>query len=192
VWGLPIVLTLAAPTLVFLTNASVWSYLTSAAARAGIGLTDLSRLLAAGAVVNFLAPLAAAWLGGGRIQPALAFTVGICTLALCVFCVTGPVGPTLFSVGVMFEPFFVMFLVPFYLNQLVQIDPSGKSVAASSAFFMMGAAIGPGFGGVILDTAGPTGLAFAGVTTIALVSLLTFAGLAGQAKQQAAAADVPR
>ncbi len=192
VLGLPIVMTLAAPTLVFLTNASVWSYLTSAAVRAGIGLTDLSRLMAAGAMVNFLAPMAAAWLGGGRIRPALAFTVGIGILAMCVFCVTGPVGATLFSAGVMFEPFFVMFLVPFYLNQVVEMDSSGKGVAASSAFFMIGAAIGPSFGGVMLDTAGPTGLAFAGVTTIALVSLLTAAGLAGQAKQREAAAGVPR
>jgi predicted MFS family arabinose efflux permease len=111
---------------------------------------------------------------------------------MCVFCVTGPVGATLFSAGVIFEPFFVIFLVPFYLNQVVQMDSSGKGVAASSAFFMIGAAIGPSFGGVMLDTAGPTGLAFAGVTTIALVSLLTAAGLAGQAKQREAAAGVSR
>jgi len=102
---------------------------------------------------------------------------------MCVFCITGPVGATLFSAGVLFEPFCVMFLVPFYLNQVVQIDSSGKGAAASSAFFMIGTAIGPSFGGVMLDTAGPTGLALAAVATIALVLLLTFAGLAGVAKR---------
>jgi predicted MFS family arabinose efflux permease len=191
VFSLPIVLNLAAPTLVFMINAGAWSYLTSAAVRSGISLTNLSKLMAAGAAVNFLAPVAAAWFGGGRIPPSLAFTVGIGLFAICVYCVTGPVGAPLFSVGVLFQPFCVMFLVPFYLSQLVQLDSSGKSVGASSAFIMIGAAIGPSVGGMTLDSVGPRGLAFAGVAVVAVVSLLTFAGLAGLAKRRRPVADAP-
>ena len=176
--GLAAVLMLVALTLLFVTMNSIWAYLSPAAARAGVSLTVLSTLLGVGAVLNLAAPVASGWLSGGRVSPSLAITVGICTFGVCAFLIAGAGNALLFTAGTLFLPFCLMFSVPFYLSLLVEFDASGKCVATSAAFIMIGSAIGPSVGGIAMDHAGLTGLAVIGVATTLLAVLITWAGLA--------------
>jgi len=175
-------LLLAAATLLFVTMNGLWPYLGSAASRAGVSMATLSKVLAAGAVVNLLAPMLSEGLATRGISPALVMTAGILATAACAFLITEPNQPLPFIAGALLVPFFLIFLVPFFLTYLVRLDPSGKFVAASAAFFMIGSAIGPGIGSVAIDWLGPSGLAAVGVATPLLALAASWTALARSAR----------
>ncbi len=176
------VLLLGAATLLFVTLNSVWPYLDAEASKAGVSLSVLSRVLAAGAVANLLAPVLAELLARSRVSHFLVVTAGIISTAVCIALITATVSSALFMAGALLSPFFLIFLVPFYLTFLVKIDASGKFVAASAAFFMIGSAIGPGIGGIALRQLGMAGLSIVGIVTPLLALLATWSGIAGQAR----------
>ena len=109
------------------------------------------------------------------MRPEMAFVIGLPMFAICIYCVMGMNNAIPFMIGVLFQAFFVMFLVPFYLGRVVSLDPSGKAVGASSGFFMIGSAIGPFVGGIIIDYAGLRTLGITGVLLclVILVSTLS-------------------
>jgi predicted MFS family arabinose efflux permease len=169
--GLSAVLMLIALMLAFMTNGCLWAYLTPVAVHVGVDMSGLSHILAVGAVLNLAAPVVAGWMAGGRVSPLLALMAGDGLIALSAFFIAGGQHVVLFEFGVLFLPFFLMFVVPFYLSDLVKLDPSYRCVSASAGLFMISGAIGPSLGGIVVDRAGLTGLAFA-ATTIALAALL--------------------
>ena len=173
---------LGAPTLIFITMNGVWPYISAAAPGAGVSVAQLSTLLAVGAVLNLAAPMISGWLANGRISPALAFTLGVFAITATVFSLTAAKNALAFGAGVLFLPFFVMFVIPFYLDFLVRLDKSAKCVAASAAFIAVGFAIGPAAGGVIMEHAGLAGLAVAGGVTMLLTLLATWLVLLRQFK----------
>ncbi len=170
----PGALMLGAPTLIFITLNGVWPYISAAAPGAGVGLAGFSTLLAIGAVLNLAAPMISGWLANGRISPALAITLGVCAIAATVVFLTAAKNAMLFGTGVLFLPFSVMFVIPFYLDLLVRLDKSGKCVAASAAFIAVGFAIGPAAGGLIMEHAGLAGLAIGGGVAMLLTLLATW------------------
>lgn len=173
-FSLAAALMLGAATLIFITMNGVWPYISAAAPGAGVSLAGLSILLAVGAVLNLAAPMISGWSANGRVSPALALTVGVGAVAVTVFFLTGVKNAMLFGAGVLFLPFFVMFVIPFYLDFLVRLDESGKCVAASAAFIAVGFAIGPVAGGVVMEHAGVTGLTVAGEAAMLLTLLATW------------------
>jgi predicted MFS family arabinose efflux permease len=78
-----------------------------------------------------------------------------------------------------------MFAVPFYMGILVKLDASGRCVAASSAFLMSGAAIGPAIGGLAMDRGGLKWLAITGIFITALALTATWVGLIQRTKASA-------
>lgn len=176
------VLLLGAATLLFITLNSVWPYLGAEATKSGVSLAVLSRVLAAGAVANLLAPVLAELLGRSRVSHLLVVTVGIISTAVCIALITATASSALFMAGALLSPFFLIFLVPFYLTFLVKIDASGRFVAASAAFFMIGSALGPGIGGIALKQLGMAGLSIVGIATPLLALLATWSGIAGRAR----------
>jgi len=171
------VLLLAAPTVAFFVHGTVWAYLAPAARNAGASLQTLAYVLALGGLFNPFAPLVAGWIGSGRILARAALIGGIVMFTVCLFCVAGSGNAKLFAVGLTFQPFFLMFLLPFYLERLSQLDRTGKFVAASSACLMIGTAVGPTVGGLIIDYDRIAGLAVFDVGMMAVVLVFTLAGL---------------
>ena len=47
-----------------------------------------------------------------------------------------------------------VFVIPYFRGVMASLDPTGRVVGASTAFVSVGAAVGPGFGGVILNMGG--------------------------------------
>jgi predicted MFS family arabinose efflux permease len=182
--GLAAVLILGGATLIFISNNSVWAYLAPAATGAAVSLKGLSTLLALGALLNLAAPLISGWLTG-RLSPAIALPFSNIAIAACIFLIAGISEPVLYGFGALFLPFFVMFAVPFYMGILVKLDASGRCVAASSAFLMSGAAIGPAIGGLAMDRGGLKWLAITGIFITALALTATWVGLIQRTKASA-------
>lgn len=173
-----IIVMLLMPTALFVTHSSVWAYLGAAAAVSGIKLPQLAWLLTLGALINLLAPIASGFLSNGRITRAAAFAIALVPFAGCVYAVASSGNATLFAIGVLLQPFCVMFVVPFYLGHVVSLDPSGKAIGASAAFLMIGSAFGPSVGGAIIDGAGIAMLGIVGICLSAFILIGSIAGLA--------------
>lgn len=148
-----IVLALASLTLVFMTQGSIWPYITDAARNSGLRLEALGSILAVGAICNLAAPIAAERLGLrlGRTAPLIAGHAG---LGAGILMVALPLGPAWFTVGSVALNLFLLFLMPFFLSTLAALDASGRSAAAAPAFFTVGGAIGPTLGGFVIGKAG--------------------------------------
>ncbi len=170
------VLFLAAPTLLFISMNVIWPFIGPEASRAGVPLTTYAKALSAGALINLLGPILAERLLKIRASWIPVMTLGIIAFLLCAALITAFASAPAFIVGVTFLPFFLLVIVPFYLTFLLQAEMSGKFVAVSSAFFMLGTAIGPGLGGLALGAFGLKGLAFASILTPLLALASTWAG----------------
>jgi len=157
--------------LLFCIQTSLWAYLQPAAASVGMSMTQLSHLLALGAAINLLAPIAAERLGE-RLGRSLPFLAGFLALGASAFLVAGQVGITAYSVGVVGLSFSTLFLGPFVMASLLRLDSSGGIAAGAPAFFMIRLAIGPALGAAILNSIGLGGLAAFGVLAALVASLL--------------------
>ena len=167
-------MTFLAITLSFATQASLWANIAVAAKGAGLRLETLSQILAVGAVLNFLAPLAAVRLAvsWGRAAP---LVLGYLGLALSVLTIALPLGPLWFAAGAIGLNLFLLFLGPFLLGTLAGLDASGKGAAAGTAFFTIGAAIGPAVGGLVIGNAGFPTLGVIGAIAAACALTLALA-----------------
>lgn len=169
-------MTFLAITLSFAAQGSLWANIAVAAKGSGLRLETLSQILAIGAALNLLAPLAAVRLGlrWGRTVP---LSLGYLGLALSILTIALPLGPLFFAAGAIGLNLFLLFLAPFLLGTLAGLDASGKGAAAGPAFFMIGAAIGPAVGGLVIGNAGFAMLGVIGA--IAAGCALTLALAAG-------------
>nr|WP_274604079.1 MULTISPECIES: MFS transporter [unclassified Rhizobium] len=79
-----------------------------------------------------------------------------------------------FGAAVLLFPAVTIFTHTFFFGLLSQIDPSGRSVAATPAMMMTGSAIGPALGGSIVATIGfgAIGWAALGVSTVSIILML--------------------
>lgn len=166
------VLLLVSPTLLFISMNVLWPYISPEASRAGVTLAQYSKALSAGALINLVGPLISARLLKRRTTWTPMVLTGIAALATCTALATTVDNSTAFLGGITLIPFFLLIVVPFYLAMLTESDRSGKFVAVSSAFFMIGTAIGPGLGGVSLKALGLPGLALASIAA-PVMALLT-------------------
>jgi predicted MFS family arabinose efflux permease len=166
-----IALALIAVALIFMAQGSVWTYITSAAKKSGLGLEGLGMVLAIGALFNLISPLAAERVGLrlGRAKPLVFGHIG---LALSVIFVAVGANVPLFSIGAVGLSFFLLFLVPFALGTLADLDKSGRSASAGPAFFTIGGAIAPALGGAIITTAGFVTLGILAALTVAVAMIL--------------------
>lgn len=168
---------LAAATLLFIALNVILPYLGPEAARAGASLATYSTALSAGAFVNLAGPIIAERLLRIRASWTPVMTVGIAAMLACAVLITTIDSVSAFVIGIIFLPFFLLVVIPFYLGLLLESDPSGKLVAVSSAFFMIGTAVGPGLGGIALRVQGLWGLALVSILVPLLAGLTTWTGV---------------
>lgn len=171
-------LLLAAPTLLFVSMNVIWPFIGPEAARAGVSLATYSKALSAGALINLTGPILAHRLLRSSVSRPMLMTVGIIAMLSCAASITAIAAAGAFIVGVMMLPFFLLVLVPFYLVELLASDASGKYVAVTPAFFMIGTAVGPAVGGLALHALGMSGVAVASMLAPVLALVATLAGAA--------------
>lgn len=184
-----VALALVAIALSFMAQASVWTYIAAAAENSGLRLEALARILAIGAIINVLAPIPAERMGlrWGRAAPLLLGYVG---LALSILMVALGLGPSWFTAGAIGLNLFLLFLVPFLLGLLAGLDASGRSASAGPAFFMIGGAIGPAVGGLVIGVAGFAMLGAIGAMAVACALALALAA-GSRIPSASASADPP-
>lgn len=179
-----VALAFAAIGLSFMAQGSLWTYITMAAANSGLGIEDLGKILAVGAVLNVIAPLAAGRLGL-RLGRAVPLLMGYASLGFSIALVAFGFGPIWFAVGAVGLSMSLLFLIPFLLGTLAGLDASGRSASAGPAFFMIGGAIGPILGGVAIGIGGFALLgAIGALATACAFGLALAAGSRTLAKEQ--------
>lgn len=161
---------LVAIALTYLTQNGVWAYIADAAKGSQTDLTALGQILAMGAFINLLAPIAAERFGSGR-ERRVPLAVGYAGLVASVLLVTLGLGRAHFLVGAIGLNLSLMFVTPFLLGILAELDSSGRTAAAGPAFFTIGGAFGPALGGVLIATGGMPrlGIVLAVIATTALL-----------------------
>ncbi|PJE55471.1 MULTISPECIES: MFS transporter [unclassified Marinomonas] len=99
-----------------------------------------------------------------RLSPIKVAIAGPCLQALFALSITHASSNfLLYAIPVAFYVTLVIFTHTFVFGLLAKIDPTGRAVAATPAMMMIGSAIGPLLGGVIVATVGYQGLAWATV-----------------------------
>lgn len=143
-------MTFLAVVIAFLIQNAIFANIALAAAGANISFEALGNILAAGAIANILAPVAGIRVGlkWGRTLP---IVVGYCGLALSVLLLTSQRGVAVFTIGAIGLNLFLLFLYPYLKGLMARLDPSGRGAAAGPAFLMIGSAIGPALGGMIIS-----------------------------------------
>jgi predicted MFS family arabinose efflux permease len=179
-------MTFIAIALSFMAQTGVWTYISDAARSAGVGLELMSRILAVGTIANVLASIAAERIGSrlGRLAPLLVGYLGLGFAILMVAFSREVIG---FAIGAVGISFFLLFLMPFLLNTLAMLDPSGRSASAGPAFFTIGGTIGPAAAGLMIDKAG---FPFLGIVLVGVViCAFVLAMIAGGKTLRPATAD---
>lgn len=156
-----------------LTQAMTFSFLERIGIDRGFGREAVTGVLIALGFVN-LAPAPLAALLEKRLSPRLVLMVGpVLQAVLAILLSTGTafplyVIPALLFVGVM------MFTHTFAFGLLARLDPSARALAGTPAMLMVGAAIGPILGGVLVSTFGYPAIGIAAVVIACIaVSLFT-------------------
>lgn len=173
-----VVMSFAAIVLFASAQSSHWANIGAAAKDSEVSLEMLSQALAIGALLNFLAPVASGAIGfrWGRAVP---LVLGCGGLGLSCVLITWNVGPMWFAAGAIGLNLFLLFLVPFLLSFLAELDASGRGAAAGPAFMMIGAAIGPAAGGFVLSAAGFPTLGAAGAVAAGCALVLALMAALG-------------
>ncbi|QCI13111.1 MFS transporter [Pseudomonas putida] len=143
------------------TYGALWAYLPSAALQAGIGVSALSTTLAVGALANLLGAIAAE-----RIGLRWGFAPVWLMLALAALARIGVISGegSLFLVSAVVLPFTMIFVTPYFFGLLALLDRSGRAAAAGPGFLMIGNALGPLIGGLVI--------ACSGLSTLGMLGLL--------------------
>lgn len=164
-----IALALAAIAATYMVQSAVWAYIPAAAGGVGLDLARMGQILAAGAFLNLLAPLALERLGA-RTDRRVLLTVGFIAMSASALLITLGLGKIPFMAGATGLNFALMFLTPMLLGLLADLDHTGRTAAAGPAFFTIGGAFGPVLGGVIIAAMGMTvlGQVLAAVLILAL------------------------
>jgi len=120
----------------------LWVFAERIGSQQGLSLREIGFYLAIGQLIGIAGPLAAAnW--GLRFGLIRSLVTGCLFMAvgggIFVFAKTG----VLYALGASLLSFFVMFLAPCFRTLMANIDPVGRVVGVSAAFYTVGFAIAP-------------------------------------------------
>lgn len=121
----------------------VWTYVERVGDGAGMGATQIGRILALTSLFGIVGSGCAAWLGSrhGRLPPVLVgFGIMLCALAI----LTMPVNPVSFLVATGAFKYSWTFIFPYLLGLVAVSDSSGKLVIGINLVAAGGLAVGPG------------------------------------------------
>ncbi len=141
---------LVAFALLWIGASGLWVFGERIGTHIGLGLGEIGTCLALGQLVGIAGPLAADRfaLRIGMIPSLLGGCLGMAAGGLIFVFGTGKF---LYALGAALLSFFVMFLVPCFRSHMARMDPGGRVVSASAAFYTLGFALSPAIVTVILD-----------------------------------------
>ncbi len=152
--------------LLYVGQNAVWAFAERIGAGAGLALPQISAILIANGFLALLGPLAAHRLGtraGNLIPLVIAIVVQICAMVILVrSSVFSTYAASLITLSLAF-----VFGIPYLRSIMADLDETGRIVGASTAFVSIGAAVGPGFGGIVLNLGG--GYTMLGLLSAALL-----------------------
>ena len=140
--------------------------------RAGLSPTTIGLILGAGTGIGLAGPVIAilVHIRYGRILP---FTAGLLLLAGSIFGITHASNAQTFIVSLLPMNLAVLFLVPYFLGALAEIDPAGAWTTLSAPIVSFGLAVGPIITGVLAAGAGYEAIGwFAGVLVLGTLALM--------------------
>lgn len=167
------ILILLAFLLFSLADLSVWLFSERIGDRVGLSPATIGLLLGVGTGIGLAGPVFAivVHVRYGRILP---FSVGLLLLAGSIFGITHASNAQTYIVSLLPLNFAVLFLYPYFLGALAEIDPTGAWTTLSATVVSFGLAVGPIIAGALAAESGYEAVGwFAGALTLgALVVML--------------------
>ena len=158
-----------------LTQAMMFSFLERIGIDRGFGREAVTGVLIALGFVNlFPAPLAAFL--ENRVSPRAVLFVGPICQALIALAISFSGGFLAFAAPAVFFAAVMIFTHTFAFGVLAKLDPTARALAGTPAMLMIGAAIGPILGGVLVQSFGYGSLGVAAVV-IAAVAVFLFSNV---------------
>lgn len=140
-----------------LNQATVFSYVERIGTFREFGSEKIQLVLIIMGFVNLAPGLLAAILQK-RLSPLTVGIIGPVVQALAALSISNSTTLPVYAVPVIFYVSLVIFTHTFLFGLLARIDTTGRAVAATPAMMMLGSAIGPALGGMIVATIGYQGL----------------------------------
>lgn len=155
-----------------LADLSVWLFAERMGDRVGLSPTTTGLILGAGTGIGLAGPVIAilVHVRYGRILP---FTAGLLLLAGSIFGITHASSAQTYIVSLLPMNLAVLFLFPYFLGALAEIDPAGAWTTLSAPMVSFGLAVGPIITGVLAAGAGYESVGwFAGVLVLGTLALM--------------------
>jgi predicted MFS family arabinose efflux permease len=131
-------------------ESAIWAFLERIGVRAGVGPTSMGLLLGTSTLVGLLGAGLAAWLGT-RLGRRLPFVLGIVAQALACWFVAHSTTPGPYVAATLGYALAFFFVQPYLVGTAAFLDPQGRVVAAYAGVVLIGAGVGPGLGGVLVE-----------------------------------------
>ena len=166
------ILILLAFLLFALADLSVWLFSERMGDRVGLSPTTTGLLLGVGTGIGLAGPVVAilVHVRYGRILP---FTAGLLLLAGSIFGITHASTAQIYIVSLLPLNLTVLFLYPYFLGALAEIDTSGAWTTLSAPVVSFGLAVGPIIAGVLAAEKGYETVGwFAGILTLITLGLM--------------------
>ncbi len=155
-----------------LADLSVWLFSERIGDQVGLPPTTIGLLLGVGTGIGLAGPVFAIFVHVryGRILP---FSIGLLLLAGSIFGITHAYNVQTYIVSLLPLNFAVLFLYPYFLGALSEIDPTGAWTTLSAPVVSFGLAVGPIIGGVLAAESGYETVGwFAGALTLGALGLM--------------------
>ncbi len=120
----------------------LWVYAERIGAHQGLSPAQIGLWLSIGQLAGVPGPLAAAW-GEPRLGLRACLLAGCLGMAVAAVLFVFGGSAWLYGAGGCLASFSIMFVVPCFRTRMAQIDHSGRTVAASAAFYTVGFGIAP-------------------------------------------------
>jgi predicted MFS family arabinose efflux permease len=167
-----------------LNQAMVFSFVERIGSARGFGAERVQAVLIALGLVNLLPGVLAALLQP-RLAPLAVATAGLVVQAVLALVLSSATDYLPFAVAGALYVSVVIFTHTFLFGLLSQLDPSGRTVAATPAMMMVGSCTGPALGGVVVQGLGYPGLGWV-AAAIAVVAVLLVTQARRQMRQHSA------
>ena len=160
----------AALFITFIMLGSVWAFAEQLGARSGLNIVHIGYIFSIGTFLGFLAGLLAGFLGNryGRTFP---ITIGILSPTIACLCIAYFPSENVYRVSMLIFIFTYYFFLPYILGTMVALDRRGRWAVIASGLHLLGSAISPVIGGLIVVKFGYITLAW-GVFSVCMVSLV--------------------
>jgi predicted MFS family arabinose efflux permease len=160
---------IVAVVLLTLNQAMVYGFAERLGAARGESPSVVGRVLLVAGCVSLLSPLLAGVLERRWRARRVAILAPLCQAALAVLACVGWAFPA-YAAAISLYTAVTIFGHTFLFGWLARLDRSGRAVAATPAMVMLGSAIGPAVGGVLVGRFGFVGLGI-GATALALLAV---------------------